>query len=343
MWNSETLPALQSALLAWYREEARPLPWRVHASLYRTVVSEFMCQQTQIDTVLPYFARWMARFPDFATLAAAPESAVLKAWEGLGYYSRARNLHRLAKDISQREILPCTPDEWRRLPGIGPYTAAAVSSINNGFPAAVVDGNVIRILARLTADKRSFKGNAEAVKTFQPLADELLNASTPGDHNQAMMELGATVCLKARPLCLLCPVRPWCAGSRTGKPEDFPKLIRRKTEKLTVPRLFLVAGNKLLLERTASHSRRLADMAELPRAKKFPAETHGRLLATRRRGISHQQITEPIHSAADSSLVRAVVAKRPESFFWQPLDELDAVTISGPHRRWIGELLSEAG
>lgn len=292
-----------------------------------------MCQQTQIDTVLPYFARWMQQFPDFAALAEAPESAVLKAWEGLGYYNRARNLHRLAREMVALPEPPQTPEAWQALPGIGPYTAAAISSIVDGFPAAVVDGNVIRVLARLTADDRPFKGNAEAVKTFQPLADTLLEKENPGRHNQAMMELGATVCLKARPLCLLCPVRVHCAAVKHGEPEAFPRIVRRATEKVTRPRLFVVGPRGLLLSRAPQGSKRLAELAELPLAESFPEKVRDALLVTRTRGISHQRITEPIYGAAAETI------EAPPDHFWQPLAELDAITLSGPHRRWIRELL----
>jgi A/G-specific adenine glycosylase len=165
-----------SALLDWYRRQARRLPWREQPSLYRTVVSEFMLQQTQVKTVLPYFARWMAALPDFAALAAAPESQVLKLWEGLGYYTRARNLHRLAQILVARPEPPRTPEAWRELPGIGPYTAAAITSISFGAPAACVDGNVVRILARLTADGTRFRDGTAAAKQFAPLAAALLPA-----------------------------------------------------------------------------------------------------------------------------------------------------------------------
>ena len=164
-----------------------------------------MAQQTQIKTMLPYFARWMERFPDFESLASAPAEDVLKHWEGLGYYSRARNLHKLAQTYVTLKQKPRNREEWQQLPGIGPYTSAAISSIALGQPDAVVDGNVVRILARLTDDARTFKSNGDAVKALTATADELLDTKNPGDHNQAMMELGATVCLKSKPLCTVCP------------------------------------------------------------------------------------------------------------------------------------------
>ena len=156
------------ALLAWYRV-ARSSNSRGASvpSLYQTVVSEFMLQQTQVKTVLPYLARWLAELPDFAALAAAPEARVLKLWEGLGYYSRARNLHRLAQQVvAWPDACNVTPEAWRELPGVGPYTSAAITSISFGTPAACVDGNVVRILARLTADATEFRDSASASKAF---------------------------------------------------------------------------------------------------------------------------------------------------------------------------------
>ena len=152
----------QAALLAWYRDNARVLPWREAPSLYKTVVSEFMLQQTQVKTVLPYFARWMEALPGFSELAAAPEERVLRLWEGLGYYSRARNLQRLAQAIVARGGPPVAAEEWRELPGVGPYTSAAITSIALGAPEACVDGNVVRILARLTADATGHRDSASA-------------------------------------------------------------------------------------------------------------------------------------------------------------------------------------
>jgi A/G-specific adenine glycosylase len=254
----------QRALLGWYRANARPLPWREAPSLYKTVVSEFMLQQTQVKTVLPYFARWLAELPDFATLAAASEERVLKLWEGLGYYSRARNLHRLAKAIAALPEPPRAPVAWRELPGVGPYTAAAITSISFGEPAACVDGNVVRILARLTADATEFSDSATAAKYFRPLADALLGADFPGDHNQAMMELGAMVCVRQKPLCLTCPVRVFCAAARGGEPHAYPRLAPKKMERREVTRVWSVHENAVLLHRAAAGAKRLAELHQLP-------------------------------------------------------------------------------
>ncbi|MDP3070060.1 MAG: A/G-specific adenine glycosylase [Opitutaceae bacterium] len=328
----------QRALLAWYRAQARALPWREAPSLYKTVVSEFMLQQTQVKTVLPYLARWLAELPDFAALAAAPEARVLKLWEGLGYYSRARNLHRLAQQVAAWPELRRTPEAWRELPGVGPYTAAAITSISFGAPAACVDGNVVRILARLTSDATEFRDSASAAKAFTPLASALLPADRPGDHNQAMMELGATVCFRQKPLCLTCPVRACCAAGRAGNAEDFPRLAAKKMEQRAVIRAWCERGGALLLHRADSGARRLADIHELPtpeQAGLYPATvTQGELLAKKRRGITRFQITESIHAVPPPrGRLRAGLA-------WVPFENLAGLTLSGPHRRWVGEILA---
>ena len=332
----------QRALLAWYRASARPLPWRTAPSLYRTVVSEFMLQQTQVKTGLPYFARWLEALPDFAALAAAPEARVLKLWEGLGYYSRARRLHQLARHLATLPAPPRTPGEWRELPGIGPYTAAAITSIAFGAAAACVDGNVVRILARLTADATEFRDSAAAAKHFAPLAESLLPSADPGNHNQAMMELGATVCFRQKPLCLTCPVRAFCAAARTGEPEAFPKLAPKLIERRAVTRVWCERRGALLLHRAHTAARRLADQHELPTAEqtglRADALDRARLLATRRRGITRFQITESIFAAPPP---RAGAAR--DGLVWIPLAELDAITLSGPHRRWIREILVARG
>lgn len=329
----------QDALLDWYRRHARALPWRDAPSLYKTVVSEFMLQQTQVKTVLPYFARWQEALPDFAALAAAPETQVLKLWEGLGYYSRARNLHRLAQAVVALPSPPQTPAAWRELPGVGPYTAAAITSISFGAPAACVDGNVVRILARLTADDTEFRDSASAAKSFTPLAEALLSPEDPGEHNQAMMELGATVCFRQKPLCLTCPVRAFCAAARKGEPESLPRLAPRQIEQRTVTRVWCERAGALLLHRAGAGARRFANMHELPTAEFAGLDTagaaRGPLLARRRRAITRFQITESIHAAPAPSR-----KKMGPELVWVPLAELGAITLSGPHRRWVTEILA---
>jgi A/G-specific adenine glycosylase len=263
---------------------------------------------------------------------------VLKLWEGLGYYSRARNLHRLAQALAHRPV-PRTPAEWQELPGVGPYTAAAITSISFGATAACVDGNVVRILARLTADATPYRDSASAAKAFAPLAAALLPASQPGDHNQAMMELGATTCFRQNPLCLTCPVRKFCAAGQRGEPENYPKLAAKKMEQVAVTRVWIERQGALLLHLSASDSRRLANIHELPTAAQAgltddDAAT-GELLAKKRRGITRYQITETIHRASAKP-----TAGKPAGLVWVPLRNLDTITLSGPHRRWVKEILA---
>jgi A/G-specific adenine glycosylase len=334
----------QNALLAWYRVHQRQLPWRTAPSLYKTVVSEFMLQQTQVKTVLPYLARWVEIFPDFKTLAAASEEQVVKNWEGLGYYTRARNLHKLAKALTALPAIPQTREAWMELPGIGPYTSAAITSISFGTRAAVVDGNVVRILTRLTADSTPFRDSASASKALAPLADALLNHDEPGDHNQAMMELGATICHRHNPLCTICPVLKLCAAGRGGDPESYPKLAAKIIEQRAVSRVWCLHKGQLLLHRTAGDSRRLANLHELPAAEHLGLDesvftvSPARLLAKKKRGITRFAITESIYALPASALSRA--AQERVGLVWVATADLDSITLSGPHRRWVNELLA---
>jgi A/G-specific adenine glycosylase len=329
----------QAALHAWYRVHHRKLPWREAPSLYKTVVSEFMLQQTQVATVLPYFDRWLRELPDIAALARAPETKVMKLWEGLGYYSRARNLLKLAQTFVALPVPPRTPAEWRELPGIGPYTAAAITSISFDELAAVVDGNVVRILARLTNEGRQFRDSTEAVKYFTPLADTLITGSHSGTHNQAMMELGATVCFRQKPLCLACPVADFCTGRRSGEPEKLPRLKPKVSEQMSVIRTFCLDRGRLLLRRGHAKAKRLAGLHELPEASDLGLKPAARtLLLTKRRAITRFQITESIHSTKLTPALRKFIAKS-DALEWVPLKQLDRVTLSGPHRRWIAEIL----
>jgi len=326
----------RKALLAWYRACRRPLPWREAPSPYGTVVSEFMLQQTQVATVLPYFRRWMAALPDFAALAAASEATVLRLWEGLGYYSRARNLHRLARSVARE--LPRTASGWQELPGVGPYTAAAVASIAFGEPRACVDGNVVRILARLTRDPTGRRDSASAARALAPLAQELANPRAPGDHNQAMMELGATVCLRRRPACPVCPVRGFCACARAGDPEGFPRLEQRPTGRRSVVRVWCRRGGSVLLHRNGPGARRLAGLHELPTARQAGLDpalvSRGPLVARHVRAITRYRIVESIHSA------RHPRGGPRAGLVWVRLEDLGAVALSGPHRRWTTQILA---
>jgi len=297
-----------------------------------------MLQQTQVATVLPYFSRWLRELPDFAALAIAPEAKVMKLWEGLGYYTRARNLHKLAQAYVAAPAKPRAPAEWRELPGVGPYTAAAITSISFGEPAAVVDGNVVRILARLTGAGRLFRDGSAAAKYFTPLAGALIVGANPGEHNQAMMELGATVCLRANPRCATCPVAMFCAARKNGSPEKLPRLKPKVIEQKFVTRVWCEHRGRLLLRRGGAKARRLAGLHELPEASDLDVKPAAKaLLAVKRRTITRFRITESIYALIPTAALLKRIAQDP-SLEWVPLKRLDRVTLSGPHKRWIQEL-----
>ncbi|MCS7300931.1 MAG: A/G-specific adenine glycosylase, partial [Fimbriimonadales bacterium] len=214
--DAEWVSELRRALLRWFEAHKRPTPWRDNPDPYRVWVSEVMLQQTQTATVIPYFERFIARFPDVQALADAPLEEVLRYWEGLGYYARARNLHKAARMIVQNGgRLPATADRLRELPGIGAYTAGAIASIAFGQPTPVVDGNVIRVLARLLWLKGDLKA-APAQKQLWRISEQLIDPQRPGDFNQAIMELGSTVCTPTQPRCSECPVSHLCAAYQRG-------------------------------------------------------------------------------------------------------------------------------
>ncbi|GIV07085.1 MAG: A/G-specific adenine glycosylase [Fimbriimonadales bacterium] len=247
-WTAE----LRRAILQWFETHQRPTPWRDHPDPYRVWVSEVMLQQTQTATVIPYFERFIARFPTVQALASAPLEEVLRYWEGLGYYSRARNLHKAAQLIVENGgQLPSTPERLRELPGVGAYTAGAIASIAFQYPAPVVDGNVIRVLSRLLWLKGDMKAPAAQKRLWQ-IAEQLVDTARPGDFNQAMMELGSTVCTPAQPRCSVCPVSHLCAAYRRGQPTAVPEPSRRTATRTLVDVSAIVEreGRYLLAQRT---------------------------------------------------------------------------------------------
>jgi len=215
-------------LPAWYRQHRRPLPWRDHPDPYGIWISEIMLQQTQVDTVIPYYLRFLERFPTVAALAASPLEDVLKAWENLGYYARARHLHRAANVICERfqGRIPDTMEAISTLPGIGPYTAGAILSMAFGKPVPAVDGNVRRVLSRLFAIDAPID-QPGTQKALQPLAVSLIPEKSPGDFNQALMDLGATICTPKTPVCTACPLGGLCRARQAGLQDRLPASTRK--------------------------------------------------------------------------------------------------------------------
>lgn len=224
MLQEQELATFRKQLLGWFRQFQRDLPWRRTRDPYRVWLSEIMLQQTRVAAVIPYFERFLERFPNIHALASAPEEEVLRLWSGLGYYSRARNLKRAAEKIVAEYggEFPARAEEVLELPGIGNYTAAAILSIAFNEKCAVLDGNVARVLARLDAVRGDLQ-ETQRWRKLQHSADALLDPKSPGDWNQAMMELGATLCTPKSPQCLLCPVAEFCKARKLGLAESLPE------------------------------------------------------------------------------------------------------------------------
>ena len=234
LMDNKILQTAADDLLAWYTTHYRALPWRQEPTPYRVWVSEIMLQQTRIEAVLPYYDRFMRRLPDVTSLAAVSEEELLKLWEGLGYYSRARNLQKAARVICDRYAgkLPADYDLLCALPGIGEYTAGAIASIAYSLPYPAIDGNVMRVIARLTGDTTDVL-SAGAKKHFAAVVEKMLPPEQPGRFNQALMELGETVCLpNTRPQCETCPLSEYCVACRSDLTLRLPVRAKRKPRRV---------------------------------------------------------------------------------------------------------------
>ncbi len=251
-------------MLDWYRQSARVLPWRENRDPYRIWISEIMLQQTRVDTVIPYYKRFMETFPCVEALAKADEETLLKHWEGLGYYTRARNLRKAANVIMEtyRGVFPTRWAEIRQLPGIGDYTAGAICSIAFEQPTPAVDGNVLRVMSRLTADASDVM-KPETRKQYNALLEDIYPAEGRGDFTQSLMELGALICLPGTPKCAACPVQSLCCAFYAGNPEQYPVKAPKKEKKVERLTVFLISDgtHTAISKRTKGL---LANMWEFP-------------------------------------------------------------------------------
>ena len=314
-WSS-----LRKPLARWYQEARRDLPWRRTRDPYPIWISEVMLQQTRVAAVIPYFERFLARFPTVQSLAAAPEQELLAAWSGLGYYSRARNLQKAARQITDAGGFPRSFEGLRELAGIGDYTAAAIASIAFGLPHAVLDGNVMRVLTRITADPADI-GSPKTRARLAVVADELLDRRAPGEHNQAMMELGATVCLPREPQCLLCPLQANCRALAMGRVGEFPVKLRKPLKKeIELTLLVIERKSELLLWQRTDARGRMAGFWELPSIEQLPHAILGRPLGSFRHTITHH------HHAIEVRLATLRVVSAP--FHWTPLEALPQLPLS---------------
>ena len=225
-WTSEQKKEFQRIFIEWYEKEKRNLPWRYNQDPYRIWISEIMLQQTRVDTVIDYFYRFMEWFPTIESLANAPEEKLLKAWEGLGYYSRVRNIQTAAKQIMTEYggEMPRTPEEISKLKGIGPYTTGAISSIAFGLPEPAIDGNVMRVVSRLFCIEEDI-AKASSRKTFDEAMRSIIDENHPGEFNQALMDLGSAICTPTSPLCEECPIQAFCLAKQQGKQYNHAILL----------------------------------------------------------------------------------------------------------------------
>jgi A/G-specific adenine glycosylase len=368
MLTGSALLRFRKNLLVWFREFRRDLPWRRTTDPYRIWLSEIMLQQTRVVAAIPYYEWFLERFPDVRSLAEAPEEEVLRHWAGLGYYSRARNLQKAAQQIVAEHAsrFPENPEKALALPGIGQYTTAAILSIAYNKKLAVLDGNVARVLARIGAVRGDLRSNGRWQK-LQQAADALLAPDAPGDWNQAMMELGATLCTPRSPQCLLCPVSDFCEARKQALIEVIPeKRNKRSTVEITLAALVLVdrKGNTLLLPPPKSPTKHAVTQdvaALLSRMWHFPtirvqSDAEGELRALARKAIFRSaRFTATFHASKKVRHTvtyrqitlqpfRADVTKFPHVPHAKPLPlrDLSSVPVSNLTRKVAASVLAPA-
>ena len=284
-----------------------------------------MLQQTRATAVIPYYQKFLAKYPRPHLFAAAPEPDLLAIWAGLGYYSRARNLQKAAQAIGQK--FPQTYDTIRALPGVGDYTAAAVASIAFGLPHAVLDGNVFRVLTRITNDASDI-GAPSTRRRIQAVADELLDRGRPNQFNQAIMELGATLCLPRKPQCLLCPVRHLCAGQKAGRAPELPVKLTKGVKIEEARTLLLIQrGGLVLLKKRGAQEKRMPGFYDLPDAEHLPHAEKTRTVGSFSHGIVNHSYTFSLR------LAHSPQPLPPGDWLWATLDDLGKIPLSTTARK----------
>jgi len=317
--------AIRRSLLAWYQRHQRDLPWRRNRDPYRIWISEIMLQQTRVVAVIPYYERFLTRFPDVRALATAPEQELLAAWAGLGYYTRARNLQKAARTILELGGFPRDFPSIRGLAGVGDYTASAIASIAFNLKHAALDGNAIRVLARLSGEGGNVRSSVVRER-LRSVADALIHPQRPGEFNQALMELGATVCLPKEPRCPVCPLSRQCSARRQGRERELPLKTPRPRPASVEKQLFVIerSGRVLAWQRDA-RSPRLAGFWELPGPEQLPAARIGARIAAFRHTIVNTNYRVQIYSAA--------AGRVPKGFYWLTAGELNEFPLSTTARK----------
>jgi len=348
--SPQDVRSFRRSLSRWYRRDGRDLPWRRTRDPYAILVSELMLQQTQVATVLPYYNKWLRRFPDFSALALAAESSVLHAWQGLGYYARARNLHALAKILLREHggVLPDKIDNLRALPGIGRYTANAVATFAFDRSVPLVEANIARVMARLFAVRDPID-SSRGRETIWHYAAHFLPARGAASHNSALMDLGALVCTARAPKCRICPVNKFC---RAQDPETLPiKKLRPPRKELTEAHAFTFHRNRLLLEQSSGRWR---GMWILPRARPTmePRGREGHGWATRTGELSEENESSsgrPLHMLIFPFTNHRITLKifacppprlRTKVQRWFSPAQLASIPMPSPHRRAVEQLLA---
>ena len=316
-------------LLAWYRGGHRDLPWRRVSDPYRIWVSEVMLQQTRARAAIPYYERFLERFPTVEALASAAEEETLTLWSGLGYYSRARNLLRAARQVVAAGGFPRDFEDIRALPGVGGSTAAAIASIAFQLPYAVLDGNVLRVVARVENDAADIASPRTRAR-FRAVAQGWLDPRHPGLFNQALMELGATVCLPARPLCRVCPVSSLCRARQRGTVPELPvKLRNSKPVRIAGALLLVRKGRRVLLRQREAGARCMAGFWDLPAPEDLPGSQTGARLGEFRHTITHHHYTFTVLAA---TIPRSAGPAGPQ-FRWSDPEALTQIPLSTTARK----------
>ncbi|WP_083249695.1 A/G-specific adenine glycosylase [Planococcus maritimus] len=335
----------QQDLIGWFQKEQRDLPWRRTADPYQIWISEVMLQQTRVDTVIPYYKRFVEKFPTVESLAGAEEESLLKLWEGLGYYSRARNLQAGVREVAEQYggIVPSTRKEISSLKGVGPYTAGAVLSIAYGVPEHAVDGNVMRVLSRiLLIDEDIAKPKTR--KVFEQAVTELISHEDPSSFNQGLMELGALICTPTSPKCLLCPVRDHCSAFHEGKETELP--VKTKAKKTRVANFAMAAirsGDKILMEQRPAKGL-LAGMWQYPmleltaplevdKVGELYAETLNGSLMDIEKITAFKHVFSHLTWNVEGYLAKAEEFTPPSNMKWVTPEQLEQLPIAGPGQK----------
>ncbi|RNF38170.1 A/G-specific adenine glycosylase [Planococcus salinus] len=332
----------QKDLIDWFAAEKRDLPWRRTADPYQIWISEIMLQQTRVETVIPYYKRFVEKFPTLYDLAEADEEILLKQWEGLGYYSRARNLQAGVKEVAEQYdgVVPASRKEISSLKGVGPYTAGAVLSIAYGIPEHAVDGNVMRVLSRILLIEEDI-AKPKTRKIFEQAVTDIISHEDPSSFNQGLMELGALICTPTSPKCLLCPVREHCHAFHEGRQHELPiKTKAKKTKALNYVMASIRDGDAILMEKRPSFGL-LANMWQFPMIESpqdaFPHEIEERLseqlqgvISSAEKIISFKHVFSHLTWNVEGYMAEGRNLQLPSHMKWVTREELDLLPISGP-------------